>query len=229
VSGFLRQLLARASGQGGGPRVQPASAAALAAPAAWGEVDEEAEAPAARAGSRAQTADESAPHSVAPREPAPLRLTTPPSAPNPALAPPATQLAPLREPDAQSATSWPAPAARPAAAAPVAMARSAAEPAASRIAVSRPVPLLPPRSAPPVDAAREPRADAPPARSRALRRQTEPAGALGAEASESVVHVSIGRVELTALTPPAAARAKSAPRQPTTSLADYLRGGGARK
>jgi len=41
----------------------------------------------------------------------------------------------------------------------------------------------------------------------------------------SVVHVSIGRIEVVAnVTPPPAARRAPAPRQPTVPLADYLRG-----
>jgi len=59
-------------------------------------------------------------------------------------------------------------------------------------------------------------------------RAAEASFAEAARATESVVHVSIGRVELTALVPPAATRPKAAPRQPATSLADYLRSDGSR-
>jgi hypothetical protein len=50
------------------------------------------------------------------------------------------------------------------------------------------------------------------------------------DAAPTEVHVSIGRIELVAPAPPAAARTVS-PRaaRSTVSLADYLRGGGGRR
>ena len=109
------------------------------------------------------------------------------------------------------------------AAAPVAPADGIAAEPAPIAEPRRPSPLQAPRAAPPYESHKH-TALAPSNVTRGARRQAPPFGDVQARETESVVHVSIGRVELTALVAPPAARPKSPPRQPTTSLADYLRG-----
>lgn len=223
----MHGLLARATGQGGGPRVRPAPAQVGVAPAAWRELDETVDATARRAEPPAQP---------------PTQPTTEPALPSGALRPDdlRARLQPVASstesplPRATQPAALPAPAPLPVSASdpstPIATPRGSAAQHAPRTEARRPASLQAPRVASLVAPDHEPAALAAAPLPRAARRQSVPAATPDAHATESVVHVSIGRVELTALVPPASARSRAPARQPTISLADYLRAGaGGRK
>jgi len=226
----MHGLIARATGQGGGPRVRPAPAHAVAAQGGWGELDESVDAPTARAEPGAPPAIERAAPVGAPRaHDSPPRLQPLAAAPA-APAVPAMQVAEPHDLAAQVTPGRPVPAARRSAAAPVTPPRAITAEPAPRNEPRRPAPLQTPRVTPALHVSHEHTALAAPTVTRGVRRQPAPSAAMAVRETEPVVHVSIGRVELTALVSPPAARPKSPARQPTTSLADYLRAGtGGRK
>ena len=227
----MQQLLARATGQGAGSRVRPAATGSAGSSAAWGAPEEAIDVvPAITAGaqpvvdatkpSRALRAAADAPPRLLNAMPASPRRTEAQESrvdvaraeapePNESAAPPnAHDPAPMVPGERVAVDTSPTPETR------------------------RPGLLQPQRRVPwPTAGIAPPSFATPPLPLVARRRATEASVPQQARTTESVVHVSIGRVELTALVPTAATRPKAAPRQPATSLADYLRsnGGGSRK
>lgn len=222
----MHSLLARATGHDGGPRVRPVPTRRVAAQVGWGESDDSVDAPLVRAEAGAQPLIErAASRSAARANASPPRLQPRTSAPV-ATAVPSVRDAVPDELAPQAGPGRPAPAAQRDDAAPIEPPRnSTAEPAAALAQPRRPAPLQAPRVAQPLQAPREHTALAAPTPTRGGRLQAEPPAVVQARDTESVVHVSIGRVELTALVAPPATRPKAPPRHPTTSLADYLRAG----
>ncbi len=229
----MQQLLARATGHGAGSRVRPAVTGSAAPSVAWGELEDVFDvAPVATA--RAQpVADAAAPNQASRAAAAPPArlLSALPASPR------RTQTQKPRVDVARADVLRPAESVTPPNAhdprprVPDADASVAADTSPTP-GTHRPALLQPQRRAPWPMAPIEPPSFAPPPLPRvARRRATETSMAEEARATESVVHVSIGRVELTALVAPAATRPKAAPRPPATSLADYLRSdrGGSRK
>lgn len=218
----MQQLLARATGQAAGSLVRFAASGSTAPTAAWATIDDVPDA-ASTSAEPARAVVDAAPRSGPPHAAAvPARLPNDmPNAPARAERQSLRADSAGRQPDepnpfaAQSDRHDPKPAASGA---------SVAAGASPAFEARRPAPLLSPRRAPWPMAGIEHPPFAPPLPARvARRRDAEPSSAEAARATEPVVHVSIGRVELTALVAPAASRPKAASRQPATSLADYLR------
>lgn len=228
MSGFMQQLLARATGHGAGSRVRPAAAGSAGPLAVWGEVEEAVDVvPAAAA--RAQPVADTAKTNPAPRAadtPPPRLLNALPAWPRRTEAQkPRVDVAGAEAPQpSEPATSPNVQEPRPM----LPDARGTAD-ASPRSEPRRPALLQPQRRAPwPMAGIEPPSFATPPLPRVARRRAMETSMTEAARTTESVVHVSIGRVELTALVPPVAARPKAPLRQPATSLADYLRSDGSR-
>ncbi|MES3015421.1 MAG: hypothetical protein V4750_17065 [Pseudomonadota bacterium] len=224
----MQQLLARATGQGAGSRVRPAATGSAAPPIAWGEIDAAVDVVAA-ATVRAQPVVDATQPNRAPRAaadaPPRLLIALPASPRRTEVQGPRVDVARAEAPESDEfAPPANAPDPRPRVSG-ASVAADTPSPPKTR----RPALLQPQRRVQwPMAGIEQPSFATPPMPSVTRRRATEASVAEEARTTESVVHVSIGRVELTALVPPAATRAKTPPRQPATSLADYLRSDGSR-
>ncbi len=223
----MQQLLARATGQGAASRVRPAAAGPTVPAAAWGEIDEAVDVvPAATV--RAQPVVDATTTNEAPRAAAaPRRLQSAmPASPRRTEAQgPRMDVARAEAPESNEFAP-PANAPDPK---PMVSGASVAADTSPTPETRRPALLQRQRRVPwPMAGIEQPSFATPPLPRVARRRTAEASAPEEARTTETVVHVSIGRVELTALVAPAATRPKAPLRQPATSLADYLRSDGSR-
>lgn len=219
----MQQLLARATGHGAGSRVRPAAAGSTRASAEWGEIDEAVDVPPAVA-TRAQPVVDATKTNPALRATVaapPRRLNAMPVSPR------RTEAQDRRVDVVRTEAPEPNRFATPPKAhvpKPMVSGASVAADTSSTPETRRPALLQPQRRLQrPMTSIEPPSFATPPLPRVARRRAAEASIHAEAHETESVVHVSIGRVELTALVAPTATRPKAALRQSATSLADYLR------